>query len=276
MMMYRWWKQISGALVQDKESPPETSQPVACEVVTDERDFFREALRPGMSETTYVKVPRQLSGACWLRRIPTCCRKKTRYGSVVRRRKDYSRLRKRSCGGWSRDRIARRRFATRRHSDKHQRLTTAHPCGAEHTLTSRGQVQGYARSVGALGFRASAKARINSVRLSRICADLSKRQLYFEEVRPFLLASQLEPNGSFVGICHSCLLLASGLTARMTRTSSDSLRQGFSLFASCRGTLTRENPPGGTVESISLSSSSQPHMVFSFALQTTTIIAKSY
>jgi hypothetical protein len=233
MMMYRWWKQISGDLVQDKESPPETSQPVACEVVTDERDFFREALRPGMSETTYVKVPRQLSGACWLRRIPTCCRKKTRYGSVVRRRKDYSRLRKRSCGGWSRDRIARRRFATRRHSDKHQRLTTAHPCGAEHTLTSRGQVQSYARSVGALGFRASAKARINS-------------------------------------------LLASGLTARMTRTSSDSLRQGFSLFASCRGTLTRENPPGGTVESISLSSSSQPHMVFSFALQTTTIIAKSY
>jgi hypothetical protein len=60
-MMYRWWKQISGDLVQDKESPPETSQPVACEVVTDERDFFREALRPGMSETTYVKVPRQLS-----------------------------------------------------------------------------------------------------------------------------------------------------------------------------------------------------------------------
>jgi hypothetical protein len=96
-MMYRWWKQklVVGSGDKDKESPPETSQQVAREVapcardrsferkvVTDERDIF-----PGMSETTYVKVPATFLGACCLRRDPNRCP----YGAVVHRRRDYSR-----------------------------------------------------------------------------------------------------------------------------------------------------------------------------------------
>jgi hypothetical protein len=87
-----------------QRTTPETSQQVAREfvtyardrrfereVVSDERDIFREALPPGMSETTYVKVPASFPGACCLRRVPNRCRAKARYGAVVRRRRDYSR-----------------------------------------------------------------------------------------------------------------------------------------------------------------------------------------
>jgi hypothetical protein len=140
--------EISGGFWTRTRTTPETSQQVPREfvtyardrrfereVVTDERDIFREALRHGMSETTYVKVPATFLGGCCLRRVPNRCRTKARYGGLFAAAETIhaeKEILRRMEQGQNRAAPSMAIHDAVAHSDKHQRLTTA-DCAAPRT-----------------------------------------------------------------------------------------------------------------------------------------------